>query len=99
MLCFIYLGYLTYHQQDKSGDLLFTFDKTTFELLKIYSKEHTGEVFISHSNNTISDNMGNKMEILYGNKGFVSETRIYKGSMLQHSARYETDTSIASFSY
>ena len=99
MLCFIYLGYLTYHQQDKSGDLLFTFDKTTFELLKIYSKEHIGEVFISHSNNTISDNMGNKMEILYGNKGFVSETRIYKGSMLQHSARYETDTSIASFCY
>ena len=56
-------------------------------------------MFFSHSTNTISDNMGNKMETLNGNKGFVTETRIYKGSMLQHSVRYETDTSIACFSY
>ena len=99
MLCSISLGYLTYHQQCKFGDLLFTFDNTTYELLKIQSRKHIGEVFICHSTNTISDNMGNKMETLYGNKGFMTETRIYKGSMLQQSLRYETDTSIASFSY
>ena len=88
----IYLGYLTYHQQDKSVDMLFTFDNTTYELLKIHSRKHTGEVFISHSTNTISDNMGNKMEIKYGKKGFVTETRIYKGSVMQHSVRYENMT-------
>ena len=98
ILYLIYLGYLTYHQQDKYEDLFFTFDNATYELLKIYSKKHTGEVFISHSTNTVSDNMENRMEILYGNKGFVTETRIYKGSMLQHSVRYKTDTSVASYS-
>ena len=39
------------------------------------------------------------MEMLYGNKGFITETRIYKGSMLQHSVRYETDISAVSYSY
>ena len=75
-----------------------TFDNTTYELLTIYSKKHTGEVFINHSTNTVIDNMGNRMEILCGNKGFVTETRIYKDSMLQHSVRYETNTSVASYS-
>ena len=82
------LGYLTYHQQDKSQDLLFTFDNATYKLLKIYSKSGNGEVFISHSANTISDNMGNKIEVIYGKKGFITETRIYKSSMLRHSVRY-----------
>ena len=84
-----YLGYLTYHQKDKTQDLLFKFDSTTFELLQIYSGNHNGKVFISHSNNTFTDNIGNKMEVVYGGKGFITETRIYKGSLLQHSVRYE----------
>ena len=87
-----YLGYLTYHQQDKSEDLLFMFDNATYELIKIYAKNHNGEVLINHANNVISDNMENKIEIIYGSKGFITETRIYKGSSLQHSVGYENLT-------
>lgn len=69
----------------------------TYELLKIQSRNRAGEVFINHSNNTISDNMGNKLEISYGNRGFITETRIYKSSMLQHSVRYGIDSSVTPF--